>query len=150
MADGIYFDWDASAFDAMVTDIKPATRRATMYAMRATGRRLAAVAKARAPVYHGDDPRATAESGNLRKSIRNARRLDALGDVYTLKVGPFGSKKKGTAISRATGELRGVPLYRAQQEARHGFMVGAIGMADAEAKTVFEGAYAKAWAKWAV
>lgn len=152
MADGISFTWDASQFNAMTVEIGPVTRRATMYAMRATGRYLAGVAKSKAPVYRGDDPRAKAESGNLKKSIKNARRLSNNGVTYELKVGPFGSKKQGTAVTRhgqGRGDVRGVPLYRAQMEEKYGYMASAVAAANStETQIVFESAYAKAWAKW--
>lgn len=150
MGDGISFEWDATDFFAMTDQIGPITRRATMYAMRATGRVLARAAKSGAPIYKGDDPRAAAESGNLRKSIKNARRLDGGADEYSLKVGPFGTKKQGTAVTRSEGHgARGVPLYRAKMEEKYGYMSQAIDAADSSAmKAIYEAAYAKAWAKW--
>lgn len=159
----------------MTDEIPVVTKRATMYAVRATGRAIARAAKSRAPVYKGTDPRATAESGNLRKSIKNARRLRTDGDIYELKVGPFGTKKQGTAVvrydshgntagyARATGhnairtgsgghstegQVRGVQLYRGQMEDLYGYMRTGIELGDATAKEIFEAAYAKAWAKW--
>jgi hypothetical protein len=163
----------------MTVDIKDPTRRATMYALRATGRYVARVAKSKAPVYRGNsDPRAMAEKGNLRRSIANARRLSSTDDAFELKVGPFGTKKKGTGIVRygkvqgggalaainaakngrtfsrkngesTAGEVRGVPMYRSKMEAKYGFMVAAVSAAEADgAKAIFEEAYAKAWAKW--
>lgn len=134
----------------MTVDIKDPTRRATMYAMRAVGRAIAREAKSRAPVYHGSDPRVT--PGMLKKSIANARTMKAFGDTYELKVGPFGSKKKGTAVTRhgsGSGQVRGVPLYRAAMETKYGYMRGAMGTADAAMSSVFNDAYAKAWARWA-
>jgi hypothetical protein len=153
VADQISFQWDAHAFNDMTDTIGPATRKATMYALRSTGRFLARTAKAKAPVYNGTDPRAQAERGNLRKSIKNARHMDAAGEVFALKVAPWGSKKQGTAVTRtkregAGVELRGVPLYRNQMEEIYGFMSGAIMAADTEAKKVFEEAFAKAWEKY--
>jgi hypothetical protein len=164
VGDEISFSFDTSAFDAMTVEIKDPTKRATMYAMRATGRYLARIAKGNAPVYKGSDPRATAESGNLKKSIKNAKRLTSAGDTYSLKVGPFGSKKQGTAVVRhgkagphssvkdgtsTKGQVRGVPLYRNKMEEKYGFMAGAIAAADSDAtKAIYEAAYAKAWAKW--
>ena len=64
--------------DTMI-DVRKTSNRATMYALRQTGRQLAKIAKAKAPVYKGTDKRAIAESGNLRRSIKNARRIDQLG-----------------------------------------------------------------------
>lgn len=152
MANDIHFDWDARQFYTMTDEIGPMTKRATMYAMRATGRLIARTAKAKAPVYKGtDDPRAIAESGALRKSIRNARRLDDLGGIYELKVGPFGTKRAGTAVKRhgkSKGQVRGVQLYRQQMEEMYGYMELGIAAADADARAVFDAAYNKAWARW--
>jgi hypothetical protein len=149
--DLISFVFDTSSFDAMTVEIKDPTRRATMYAMRAVGRSLAKVAKGNAPVYSGTDSRAT--PGDLRKSIKNARRMTAAGDTFELKVGPFGSKKQGTAVTRhgqSKGQVRGVPLYRAKMEDRYGYMRSAISAGEGSAEVIFNEAYAKAWARWAV
>ena len=152
MGDGISFTMDTTQFTAMTEGTVKAVPKATMYAMRATGRYLARTAKAKAPVYKGDDPRAMAESGSLRKSIKNARRLTNAGEVYELKVGPFGSTKQGTAVKRhgsGKGQVRGVPLYRGQMERMYGYMETAIDAANSDAtKVIYESAYAKAWAKW--
>ena len=101
MSDGLSFHLFTQPFEDAMAEVSRTTDRTTMYALRATGRAMARVAKSRAPVYEGPDPRATAESGNLRKSIKNSRRITRLGvGDYSMKVGPFGSKKKGTAVSR--------------------------------------------------
>jgi hypothetical protein len=149
--DLISFSFDTSAFDAMTVEIKDPTRRATMYAMRATGRALARIAKSNAPVYSGTDSRVN--PGDLKKSIRNARTMVAAADNYELKFGPFGSKKKGTSVTRhgtGKGQIRGVPLYRGAMETKYGYMASAMGMADATVEALFTDAYAKAWAKWSV
>ena len=177
MADGISFTFDTHEFTEMTDGMIEANKKATMYAMRATGRYLARTAKARAPVYKGTDPRAMAESGNLKKSITNAKKLVQSADSYSLKVGPFGTKKKGTDIVRhgtrnghaidsrtaahlgikgpsrkagesSKGQVRGVPLYRSKMEAKYGYMAAGIAAADAGAKEIYEAAYEKAWAKW--
>src|ERR1039458_3000348 len=130
MGDSISFSLFTEPFKAMVDDTKLATDKATMYALRATGRYIAKVAKASAPVYSGPDPRATEESGNLKKSIANARGLASVGGgAYELKVGPFGSSKKDTATKRhgkSKGQVRGVQLYRAQMEVQYGYMAAGM------------------------
>lgn len=152
--------FDTSRFTAAMDDVKRAETKASMYGVRSVGRAVARAAKAQAPVYHGSDPRAMAESGNLRKSIKNARRMDRAGDTYQLKVGPFGSKKKGTAVTRygigptpsvkagtsTKGQVRGVQLYRAKMEAKYGYMAAGVSSVDVEG--IFEAAYAKAFARF--
>lgn len=161
MGDLISINWVTKPFEDAMDDIRRtdgAADRATKYALRATGRAMVRVAKANAPVYKGTDPRAVAEKGNLRRSIANARKLT--GDAatgYTLKVGPFGTKKKGTDVRRTgpsrreggtSGQVRGVPLYRAKMEAKYGFMAAAVGMGDAAIRQIYEDAMAKALAKY--
>src|ERR1700730_16238390 len=111
--DGISFTMITAPFTDAMAEMDKVQDRATMYALRATGRYLGRVAKAKAPVDHGTDPRATAESGNLKKSIRNSKRLTNAGGQYSMKVGPFGTKKAGTIVTRhgsSKGQLRGVQL----------------------------------------
>jgi hypothetical protein len=185
---GMNIDWLTKPFNDVMDDLNKVTDRTTMYALRQVGRlAIIAEAKARAPVYKGVDPRAVAERGQLRKSIHNARRLNKMGTGdYSLKVGPFGSTKKGTAVSRyggggsmaeiaagklnmtshgkagtsyyrdskkragnsTKGQLRGVPLYRAQMEAEYGYMENAVAGATASIRTIYEAAMAKALEKY--
>lgn len=150
MADGFNLHLFTEPWDEMQDALKVASDRATMYALRATGRALIRSAKAKAPVYTGTDPRAVAESGQLRKSIKNGRVIKQGGGVYQLQVMPAGSKKKGTHVHRTTGgELRGIPLYRRQMEAKYGFMKSGVNDGLAEARTIYESAYAKAFIKYA-
>ena len=158
MTDTVSFTMDTRQFDEMAEGTVKANHKATMYAMRATGRYMVRIAKAKAPVYKGTDPRAMAESGNLRRSIANAKRLENAGETYTLKVGPFGTKKKGTLVTRTGksrkeggtgGQVRGVPLYRGQMEEMYGYMAAAINAGNSAAvKAIYDAAYDKAWAKW--
>ena len=150
---GISFDMLTGPFNDRAKELNKVTDKATMYALRATGRYIIRAAKAKAPVYHGTDPRATAESGNLKKSIRNSRRLVRAGTGdYSMKVGPFGTKKAGTAVTRSgsgRGQLRGVQLYRGQMEVIYGYMAAGIAVADgAAARAIFETAYAKAFERF--
>ena len=89
-------------FQDAMREVDRVTDKATLYALRATGRKVVSAARKKAPVYtEGLDPRAAAESGNLKKSISNARTIQHLGTGdYAMKVGPFGRNKKGTAVVR--------------------------------------------------
>lgn len=149
---GIQFALDKAPWDDMNAELPLATKKATMYAVRATGRYLAKLAKAQCPVYSGSDPRAQAERGQLRKSIANAKSMTVGASSYELKVGPFGSTRKGTAVHRTDkGDLRGVPLYRAKINAMYGYMDSAVSAANSEsAQGIYEAAYEVAWAKWTV
>jgi hypothetical protein len=82
-----------------------------MAGLRVTGRKVAKAAKAKAPIYSGSwntknvpyvDKRALVEKGNLRRSISNARRLDHVGDMFYLRVGPT-SKGKGQVLYAGKG-----------------------------------------------
>lgn len=150
MSDGVSWHLVLEPWDEMMAALEVAQNRATQYALRATGRALIRSAKAKAPVYSGSDPRAAAESGQLRKSIKNGRVIKQGGGTYQLSVMPAGSKKKGTHVHRTSGgELRGVPLYRRQMEEKYGFMKGGVNDGLAEAREIYESAYAKAFAKYA-
>ena len=75
MADSFSLHVFTDAWDEMQAELKVASDRATMYALRATGRAVRAAARGAAPVYRGTDKRAMAESGNLKKSIKSSRNL---------------------------------------------------------------------------
>ena len=151
-----------------MASIQKAEMRATMWGIRATGRLVAKEAKKGTPVYPGAlnnsdhaDPRALAEKGALRISIRNARRLEHVGDTYRLKVGPFGSKGSAKRIGlpnakrqstksapHAVGQLRGIWFYRRKIESLYDFMHKGQKVADSgEAKVIFEHAYDKGFKK---
>ena len=148
MADGLSFEMITKPFDDMLADMHRTADKTTMYALRATGRAVAREAKKSVPVYSGPDKRVT--PGELKKSIKNSRRLtkNGTGD-YGLSVGPFGSKKKGTAVhyrNGSSGALRGVPLYRGKIEDRVGYMKR--GISDVDFRRTFEDALAKAFEKY--
>jgi hypothetical protein len=174
---GISFSMFTDPFNAMVADANRLSDRATMYALRATGRRLASRARSKAPVYKGDDYRARGESGNLRRSIRNARRLTSAGGNYSLKVGPFPSKKQGTEVVRygtrrgvaidsrtaahlgiagpsmkhgetTQGQVRGVQLYRRKMEEKYGYMAAGFASLEGEITEIYQSAIAKALEKY--
>jgi hypothetical protein len=177
MAAGISFSMVTAPFKESVAEMDKQERKATMYALRAVGRSAQRAAKSVAPVYHGTDPRAEAESGNLKKSIRNARRLVYAGGKYALKTGPFGSTSAGTQVIRhgtrggfaidsltakhlgiegpsmkkgesTKGQVRGVLLYRSVQELNYGYMAtGVFAGPGSFMQGIFEDAYAKAFAK---
>lgn len=151
MSSGISFTMITAPFTEAAADMAKLQDKATMFALRSTGRYIGRAAKAKAPVYHGTDPRATAESGNLKKSIRNSKRLTSAGGSYSMKVGPFGTKKAGTAVTRhgsGKGQLRGVQMYRDKQELTYGYMAAGLAAVDSGAKEIFESAYAKAFARY--
>lgn len=165
MASGVDFNFHlfTDPWDEMQAEIARVQPRATMYALRRTAAAVRAGARAAAPVYHGSDPRATAESGNLRKSIKSSRSIKNLGGgEFSMTVMPTGSKKQGTGVvrhgnsarrdgdtSKSSGEVRGVPLYRRKIEEKVGYMKAGIDLGEGEARTIFESAYAKAFAKYA-
>ena len=119
-----------------------------MYALRATGRKAIEVAKTRAPVYPGSqnqspypDARAEAESGQLRRSIHNAKDIKEEGGTFRLTVGPRG------AVTRAKGAgARGVQLYGPKAEAMYGFMANAVKTGDLTAE--YEKALAQGYGKF--
>jgi hypothetical protein len=153
MADGFSISMLTGPFNDSIAEMNRVTDKATMYGLRTVGRTMQKAIKPKVPVYSGTDPRAQAESGNLKKSVRNSKRLVKVGvGDYSLKVGPFGTKKAGTAVTRhgsGSGQIRGVQLYRAAQEVRHGYMATGVGDAQATVKTIYEAAYSKAWARFA-
>lgn len=174
MADGFGFsiDWFLDPWKEMQAEADLLTDRATMYAIRAVGRAARAAARAHAPVYKGDDPRAQAESGNLKKSIKSSRRLKHIATgVYELTVMPVGSKKQGTHVQRygndaarastlakrrkrgigatTSGQVRGVVLYRRQMEEIYGYMRAGVAFAETDALRIYEEAYKKALEKFA-
>jgi hypothetical protein len=170
MADGVSFNMVTAPFTDAMGRIDKATDRASMKALRATGRYVQQTAKEQVPVYHGTDPRAVAESGNLKKSIRNAKRITRDGDAFELKVAPWGSEAKGSQIithgtrgghaidsltaahlgivgpSMAKGEMtkgqiRGVMLYRGMQEMIYGYMAYGVLAGQGGMRAKFEEIY---------
>ena len=135
-------------FKDMKAEMEETTKRATMYALRATGRKAIEVAKSRAPVYPGSqnqspyaDSRAAAEAGTLRRSIHNAKNIKEDGGTYLLTVGPRGG------VTRAKGAgARGVQLYAPKTEAMYGYMANAVNAGDLTAE--YEEALAQGYGKF--
>ena len=177
MSEFTSMEWIVSPFKDAMKDIHHATDRATLYALRQVGREGIKAARSKTPVYKGPDPRAQAESGNLRRSILNARQAIHLGTGdYSLKVGPFGRRNRGTSVARhgvgvstgtaraaavhgitlasrkagtsSKGQVRGVPLYRSKINEQTGFMDYGVRTMNGVAKETFESAYAKAYARY--
>jgi hypothetical protein len=175
MGDGIGYEMITGPFKEASADWEKRTHRATLYALRATGRKVASRAKKCAPVYKGNDPRAQAEAGNLRKSIQNARKIHETGGQLSFKTGVIGTQKKGTEVVRhgtrrgvaidsrtarhlgiegpkarssesSGGQVRGVLLYRAKMEAKYGFMEKAF--AEVDMPRIYDEALTKALAKY--
>ena len=165
MANDISFRVITKPFEDATHSMDRAVQRATMYALRTQGRAVIKAAKPAAPVYKGTDARALAESGNLKKSIRNARLITKLANGnYYLRTGPTGTKKAGTAVVRhgsdgakssrkagtsTKGQVRGVKLYRAAMEEKYGYMAkGIAAVSGPGGRKIYEDAYAKALAKY--
>lgn len=150
MVDGFDLHVITEPWNAMQAELKVASDRATMYALRATGRSLIRAARSQAPVYSGPDPRP--KPGDLKRSIKNGRTIKRGGGNYELHVKPVGDVRKGTAVihSRKTGRaLRGVPLYAPKMEAKYGYMKTGVEVGLADARVIYEAAYRKAFAKYA-
>jgi len=190
VAETVSFKMFTGEFEKMTVDAQRTSDRVTRYALRQVGREVAKAARKEAPKYSGQSPppkgrtkgyvdhRALAEAGNLRKSIKNRKRMDHVGDMFYLKVGPAGSKKQGTGTVRyanvargntaesiaqahanggasgqrgknsSAGSLRGVMLYRAKIEEQAHFMAKGYAHGEAEAPRIFEEAVAKGFAKY--
>ena len=152
MGDFGNIDWLTKPFTDAMREMDRVTDKATLYGLRAVGRKGASAARSAAPVYRGDDPRAKAEAGSLRKSISNSRAIVHVGTGdYSMKMGPFGRAKKGTAVTRhgkSKGQVRGVQLYRAKVNDKARFMNAGIEAMDATAKATFESAYARAYERF--
>lgn len=96
MADGISAIFHGiEELRAEFAHIERATNRATMWAVRQTGRQLKQTAKATAPVYRGK--RRDIPKGRLKRSIHSDRRLGGGGGTYSVKVGPRGWPAVGYA-----------------------------------------------------
>ena len=148
MGDGFSLHLFTEPWDEMQRELAIASDKATMYALRATGRSLIRGARAKAPVYSGSDPRVT--PGDLRRSIKNGRTIKHGGGLYELRVSPAGNKKKGTHVHKTKGSgLRGVPLYAPKMEEKYGYMQAGYGAAMAEVHEIYTAAYVKAFAKYA-
>lgn len=126
--DGITAIWHGvTEVEKEFTRIDRSTNRATMYAVRAAGRKVRQVAARSAPVYRGT--RADIPKGRLKKSIRSDRRLKGGAGTYSVRVGP-----------------RGFPAsaYAGKQEQRHPFMQPAYETVAPQLREIAEAAWAKA------
>jgi len=177
-------------FTKMTADAERTSDKVTRYALRQVGREVAKAARKEAPKYSGQSPpppgrtkgyvdhRAVAEAGNLRKSIKNRKRMDHVGGYFYLSVGPAGNKKQGTTTVRyanvsrgntaesiaeahkaggasgqrgknsSAGSLRGVLLYRAKIVEMAHYMAKGYAHGEAEAFKIFEEAVAKGFTKY--
>ena len=189
MGDSVSMKVFAEPFTKMTKDAERTSDKVTRYALREVGRQVAKAARKEAPKYtitvdrsgkHKPyvDRRALAEAGNLRKSIKNRKRMDHVNGYFYLTVGPAGNKKQGTgtvsyanvargntaeSIAQAhaeggasgqrgknssAGSLRGVMLYRAKVEEQTHYMAKGYARGEAEAFKIFEEAVAKGFAKY--
>jgi hypothetical protein len=143
MADG----FSASIITRPVTDAITAkqvrSQRATMYALRQTGRVCSAAAKAATPVYKGPgltqkayktDRRGsginTPVRGLLRSSIKPTRKITDAGGAMYLRVAPRGLR---------------VRLYRGKIAAQVPYMEEGRKAAIAAAPAIWNSAIAKVW-----
>ena len=133
----VSFTMDVQPFTDLKEHMEEVAERATMYALRETGRKIIEVAAPSAPVYEQTVTKATdkrksytyvdsrVEPGLLRRSIHNAWNIKHSVEDYSLKVGVMG---------QVTGEKghgkRGAVLYAKQEERKHGFMRRAIDAVD--------------------
>ncbi len=108
-------------FDSQRKEAEKQSAATIRYALRQIGNDVAKVAKTVAPVYKGStnkkgrhyiDHRAEMESGNLKKSIHNAKKLDRIGDTFYLKTAPIGKKTKtmNSTVVRYKNATRGNTL----------------------------------------
>lgn len=198
------FTWDlvSAPYTRMVKEIDKGVNKSTMYALREMGRGAARAFKVEpsVPRYKGPrnrskyvDPRAVAESGQLSRGLRNAKRLiDLGGGDYSMHVAPYGTKGSGSAVSRyggggsvaeiaagrlnmkttgkkgtsyfvsrqgtrrhaavvgnsTAGQIRGSILYAGKLDAMYHYMPSiGVWAATGAAKTIFENAYNKQFAK---
>ena len=98
--------------------------RASMYALRETGREVIAEARGAVPVL----------SGRLQRSITNDRQIKGGGHSFTLNTGPHGDPAF---------------LYAGKIEALHPYMGPAIASAEGKLSGIFERAQATALARFA-
>jgi hypothetical protein len=133
MADSISVKFDVSGALKELRRIERATDRATMYAIRAGGRRVKTVAKRAAPRYAGkprmvdvNGRKQPIKRGELRAAIGSSKRLKGGHGSYSLKVGPRGEH---------------VRLYAPKQEERAPFMAPAASQVTGEMPAIAE----KAW-----
>ena len=172
---GFDLKWITKPFKDATDEWQASTRKATLYALRSTGRALAREAKRDAPVYPGafnlsgdNDLRALAEAGNLKASIKNARRVYELGGgAYKLSVAPWGNLTSGATANRRTkanptglgtkttkhapaamGQLRGVKLYRSNAEAIYQYMALAATGTETVITLEWERSLKKGWEKY--
>lgn len=156
MADSFDFKMFSKPVTDAIKDIERRTDRASMWALRETGRKTKQAAKRLAPVYQGQrgnmihirtvkkmrkagmidkatglvqgENANTVIPGLLKDSISTSRRLKKIGETYVLRVAPWGPR---------------VAKYSRKAEERKPFMAPAY---DAVAPQMVE-IHAKAWAR---
>ena len=112
MADALTmgFEITKNTFTGVVGEIRHKQSATNKYTLRETGRQLGKIAKAAAPKYKittpADgkpyvDPRAAAESGALKRSIRNGKEIISMGQGDdSMRFGPFAKSKGKDVITR--------------------------------------------------
>ena len=168
-------DWVTGPWNETTRAIQVASLEASKRSLRKNAQLIAKNTKPLVPVYRGSDPRAMAERGALRASVRGARRIKEVGPAtFELKVGALGGKvsRKKTARSmdslrgngkytngvyrykargangENSGTVRGTKLYRRKIEAKTGFMAAGLARTPSEQiRANYEAAYAVAFRK---
>lgn len=141
MVDGFTFRVVTEPFQASMRQLDRDTDRATMWALRAVGRKVKREGRKRAPVYRGSRKTVSVGGGKhiplvpglLRASISSSRRLQRVGPgAYMLRVGPRGGH---------------VHLYAAKQEKRAPFMEPAYEVAVSNMVALHAAAWERAMRK---
>lgn len=131
-----------------MADIDKRTDRATMYGLRAVGRKVKQEARRRAPVLKnqnlvnvrtvkalrkagatGGESRSQPIPGLLKDSISSGKRLTKTATGYRIGIAPRGDR---------------VHLYSGRMEARHHYMAGGHAAAESQMETIFVQAWTKA------
>jgi hypothetical protein len=127
--------------NSLKRDLKDIDRRmdkATMWALRETGRVVKRTASRGAPRYRGPARKVTyggntmdLQPGMLRKSIRSSKRLKKFGDTWAMSVGPRGYSR----------------FYAKRMNERHRFMESGMAAGIASHRSNYERAWTRAMKK---
>ena len=136
MADALTmgFEITKNTFTSVAAEIRHKQSATNKYTLRETGRQLGKIAKAAAPKYKITtpakgkpyvDPRAAAESGALKRSIRNGKEIISMGQGDdSMRFGPFAKSKGRDATIRygtADGHLsqiEGIAIAKASAKGK--------------------------------
>lgn len=123
--EGVSISFDSAATRAALKNMQRDFDRASMQGVRAAGRKVKQTMRKKAPVYSGDDDRAT--PGALKNSVHSSKRLKKEGpSSYSVRVGPM---------------TPAVVPYRAKAEAKTGFAKAGFEDAAPAVAEAFDKAY---------